>query len=134
MKLKYTIGFFCAVIVVFLLVTVGYQVSYQSVTGRQDAGSGQVLREESIAAEGKAEKGTNPDPSEASEEKGADQGYVLRDLHGFVAVYQIDGSSIYEITDIHSADLPEEVRQEIAEGKRIRTEKELYAFLENYSS
>ena len=39
-----------------------------------------------------------------------------------------------EFTEIPLSDLPEEVRQEIAQGKQIATAEELYAFLENYSS
>ena len=31
-------------------------------------------------------------------------------------------------------DLPEDVRQEILDGKEIRTVEKLYGFLENYSS
>ncbi len=42
--------------------------------------------------------------------------------------------TIYEFTEIPLSDLPEEVRQEIAQGKQIATAEELYAFLENYSS
>ena len=36
--------------------------------------------------------------------------------------------TIYEFTEIPLSDLPEEVRQEIAQGKQIATAEELYAF------
>lgn len=134
MKPKYAIGFFAVVFLIFALVTAGYQISYRSVTGRQDTNMGQTLSEESVAAEGRAEKGTDKDETEEGEVKDPGRGYVVKELHGFVVVYEKDGTTLYEMTDILSSDLPGEVRQEIAEGKRIHTEKELYAFLENYSS
>ena len=64
----------------------------------------------------------------------AKKGFYLKELHGFVVVYLEDKKTIYEFTEIPLSDLPEEVRQEIAQGKQIATAEELYAFLENYSS
>lgn len=81
-----------------------------------------IGKTESIAAEGEAVKG------------GAKKGFYLKELHGFVVVYLEDKKTIYEFTEIPLSDLPEEVRQEIAQGKQIATAEELYAFLENYSS
>ena len=79
---------------------------------------------ESIAAEGEAVK------NEESEE----EGFWLCELQGFVVVYLSDRKTIYEFTEIPLTDLPEEVQQEVAEGRYVRTAEELYAFLENYSS
>ena len=84
----------------------------------------EVSGAESIAAEG--EKVENPDAEK--------EGFYLCELQGFVCVYLSDRSTIYELTEIPVTDLPEEVQQEVAEGKYVRTVKELYAFLENYSS
>ena len=72
----------------------------------------------------------------ADEGKDADDagGYCLKELQGYVAVYADNGAGLYELTDIQVSDLPEEVQQEIAAGKHIASEKELYGFLENYSS
>ena len=58
----------------------------------------------------------------------------VSERNGFVVVYLEDKKTIYEFTEIPLSDLPEEVRQEIAQGKQIATAEELYAFLENYSS
>ena len=66
--------------------------------------------------------------------KGEDEVFYLMDLNGFVAVYKSDKTTTYEYTNIVTADLPEDVRQEIEKGKEIRTVKKLYGFLENYSS
>ena len=79
---------------------------------------------ESMAAEG--EKVKNPEAEE--------EGFYLCELQGFVCVYLTDRSTIYEFTEIPVTDLPKEVQQEVAEGKYVGTAKELYAFLENYSS
>ena len=78
----------------------------------------------SISAEGEA----------VTEEMDRDGGYLLRELNGFVAVYLADGNTIYELTEIPLSDLPEELQQQILEGKILSTEDELYGFLENYSS
>ncbi len=51
-----------------------------------------------------------------------------------MTVYLSDRTTIYEFTEIPLTDLPEELQQEVKEGKYMKTEKEIYAFLENYSS
>lgn len=125
MKKKYVIGFFAALFLVVFLLSAGYQISYRHVIDRQAS-----LEEEqsavtrSISAEGEA----------VTEEMDRDGGYLLRELNGFVAVYLADGKTIYELTEIPLSDLPEELQQQIREGKILSTEDELYGFLENYSS
>ena len=125
MKSRYIIGFFAAFLVLGMLLAAGYQLTYEHVMDRQEAqASDEVSGTESIAAEG--EKVKNPDAEE--------EGFYLCELQGFVAVYLSDRKTIYEFTEIPVTDLPEEVQQEVAEGKYVATVKELYAFLENYSS
>ena len=125
MKKKYVIGFFAALFLVVFLLSAGYQISYRHVIDRQAS-----LEEEqsavtrSISAEGEA----------VTEEMDRDGGYLLRELNGFVVVYLADGNTIYELTEIPLSDLPEELQQQILEGKILSTEDELYGFLENYSS
>jgi hypothetical protein len=53
---------------------------------------------------------------------------------GFLVVYQTNSPEIYLATDIAMESLPEEVQAAIATGLYFRQEKELYDFLENYSS
>ena len=43
-------------------------------------------------------------------------------------------TSIYEYTNIRVEELPEELQNEIREGKRLEGKDKLYGFLENYSS
>ena len=125
MKSRYIIGFFAAFLVLVILLAAGYQLTYEHVMDRQEAQArDEVSGTESIAAEG--EKVKNPDAEE--------EGFYLCELQGFVAVYLSDRKTIYEFTEIPVTDLPEEVQQEVAEGKYVATVKELYAFLENYSS
>jgi len=51
-----------------------------------------------------------------------------------VVVYYADAETVYATTDIKYEYLPERLQTEIQQGKQISTEKELYNFLENYSS
>lgn len=123
MKTRYIIGFFVLFLLAGIVLTAGYQYTYNKVIQRQTAYVQEGIQDtQSIAAEGGAVK---------NEE---DKGFYLMELHGFVAVYLSDKNTVYEFTEIPVNDLPEEVRGEIAEGKYVPTVKELYAFLENYSS
>ena len=123
MKSRYIIGFFAVFVAAGLILTAGYQFTYNKVLERQAAQpQDEAYGTESIAEEGGAVKNDE------------NEGYYLRELHGFVAVYLSDKETVYEFTEIPVSDLPEEVRQEVAEGKYISDMKELYAFLENYSS
>ena len=61
-------------------------------------------------------------------------GIFLKDDNGKVHVYRGDGETVYEYTNIQVSSLPEAVQREVEEGKYIKSEVELYSFLENYSS
>ena len=125
MKKKYMIGFFAVIFIFSVLLTAGYQISYDHVTRQQAALDHEVTDTRSITAEGAAVEGNGED---------SEEGYYLCEMQGFVTVYLSDRQTIYELTEIPLSDLPEEVRQEIAAGKYIPTQEELYGFLENYSS
>ena len=60
--------------------------------------------------------------------------YILLEEDGYVAVYRGDRETLFSATDIRMTDLPEDLQQEIREGKGIETEAQLYNFLESYSS
>lgn len=70
----------------------------------------------------------------AREEASKEFYFYLSDLNGYVAVYLDDQSTIYEYTNIAVTELPEQVKNEIINGKKIKSVQELYGFLENYSS
>lgn len=125
MKKKYVIGFFAALFLVVFLLSAGYQISYRHVIDRQAS-----LEEEQSAVT----KSISTEGDAVTEKTDRDGGYLLRELNGFVVVYLADGNTIYELTEIPLSDLPEELQQQILEGKILSTEDELYGFLENYSS
>ena len=58
----------------------------------------------------------------------------VKNRNGYVIVYLDDQTSIYEYTNIRVEELPEELQNEIREGKRLEGKDKLYGFLENYSS
>ena len=67
------------------------------------------------------------------EEPGISQYYLVEEF-GYVNIYKEDMETIYEYTEIHIRDLPQELQEEICLGKWLYSEEELYDFLENYSS
>ena len=60
--------------------------------------------------------------------------YYLKELHGYVAVYLQDGTTLYETTSLSVNNLPDEVQQDLKNGIYLKSAEELYGFLENYSS
>lgn len=122
MKKSYSIGFFAAVFLFVFCLGVGYQLSYQYVMDRQEARLSKEQNEEQeelVTTKGEAQK---------------NDGYYVMELHGYVAVYLSDKETLYETTEISMQDLPEEVQEEVRVGKYLETTRELYGFLENYSS
>lgn len=73
---------------------------------------------------------------ENTEEAGkqSKEGYQLRLEEGCVVVYEKPGNTVFEYTDIPLEALPKELQSEVLLGKDIKTQDELYSFLENYSS
>lgn len=60
--------------------------------------------------------------------------YYLKELDGLVLVCHEDKKTVYETTGIEIRTLPDSLQREIKAGKYIKSDKELYGFLENYSS
>lgn len=124
---KYSIGLFVLFIGCVALIGAAYQFSFQyskkqaeeQARMKQEIMESVKEEEDAVAAEGSVSK---------------EEVFYLKNLNGFVAVYKADKETIYEYTNIVVEDLPEDVRQEIQEGKEIRTVEKLYGFLENYSS
>ena len=131
MRLKYGIGFFAVMIVSLMLVTGAYQLSYQHAKER---------------AEMKVAEETKPEPQEpviTAQEPTAvaadgqalkEDCYYLMEVNGYVVVYLSDKKTPYEYTDIKCDGRPSEMQEEIRNGKYMEDAKELYGFLENYSS
>lgn len=130
MKQKYYIGFFMTVFFMVSLLGIGYQMSYQYVVDRHAA---------QVKAEQEQEREQIPEApqEELVTTKGTAQkneGYYLCALQGYVVVYLGDHETIYEMTEIPLDTLPDNVRSEVESGKYVETARELYGFLENYSS
>ena len=60
--------------------------------------------------------------------------YYLFEFDGRVAVFEKDKETMYLETAIPVEMLPESLRSDLKDGIAIDTERELYEFLENYSS
>ena len=67
------------------------------------------------------------------EEKKNDKYYFMEE-DGYITVYYIDKSTVFEYTDIQMDMLPENIQQQIREGEYKTDIHGLYDFLENYSS
>lgn len=63
-----------------------------------------------------------------------ENGFFLVNENHRVVVYQKDLQNVYMNTDIQVEELPESLQEEIIQIKYIEDEKELYNFLESYSS
>jgi len=60
--------------------------------------------------------------------------YFVKLNRGQITVYYSDRKTVYEYSDIDINQLPENLQIEIINGKEMKDEKELYDFLENYST
>lgn len=60
--------------------------------------------------------------------------YLLKVEDGYVSVYYAKSDLLYDKTSIKLETLPTEIQEELKQGKLIRTQEELYDFLENFSS
>ena len=117
------------IIAIFLIVVFGISLIYTRIVERQ-AEEEPRLKQEIM----KSVKEEEEDVVAAEGDVSKVEVFYHMDLNGFVAVYRSDKETIYEYTNIVVEDMPEDIRQEIKEGKEIRTVEKLYGFLENYSS
>ncbi len=61
-------------------------------------------------------------------------GYRVKVEDGFLTVYDTTTGEIYGYTDIEYSSLNDELQNKIVQGLYFETQKELYDFLENYTS
>lgn len=71
---------------------------------------------------------------ETKKEQPKPEFYYLAIFQNHVIVYENDGETVFMNTNIRADHLPEEVLNDLLQRKMIPSEKELYAFLESYSS
>ena len=60
--------------------------------------------------------------------------YYIKLSKGCITVYYSDKKTVYEYTDIDFNALPPDVAADVIGGMEIKDEKQLYDFLETYSS
>lgn len=122
MEKKYSIGLLAAAFVCLAALSFAFQAQYkyeQEQARIQAEEAKRIEEEQSVTTQGNAEKL---------------ECYYLLELNGYVAVYQNDKTTVYEYTNIRVDELPEELQEEIKNGKKIESTEKLYGFLENYSS
>ena len=91
----------------------------------------------SSSSETKEQEPLAPDTEKEEEKQTADtDGYefILVNHDDYVTVYRLPENVVYEYTDVIMDVLPFELQEEIRDGKFLKTEEELYNFLENYTS
>ncbi|MDO5389648.1 MAG: hypothetical protein Q4F24_00980 [Eubacteriales bacterium] len=91
----------------------------------------QQIQEKQEETDNRAEVSEETKYVETAAEEG---GYYLVEENGVVSVYQADRITLYETTGISLDMLPVKLQEEIKAGKYVKSELELYSFLENYSS
>lgn len=99
---KYMIGFFSVLFLITGCLIAGYQVSYNN-----------LLEKEKAIELTKNEKNDSIQTrrSSAKGESVSDDAYYLKELHGYVAVYLQDGTTLYETTSLSVNNLPDEEEQ-----------------------
>lgn len=118
MKHRYVIGFLISMVLLLSILDIGYYMSYQ-ISRKNTISNSSTEEEPNLPADGQATK---------------NEGYYLVAQNGYIIVYLSDKETFFQYTNIQLQDLPDAVQEEIKSGKAIKTSKELYAFLENYSS
>ncbi len=129
MKNKYGIGFLVITIAAIVLITCAYQLSYHKAKERAEEARIEKEKAAEKSAEKPAEKSVATEGTALKEDC-----YYLMEVNGYIVVYLSDKKTPYEYTDILYDELPETLREEIRNGKYIESIKDLYSFLENYSS
>lgn len=110
MNKKYGIGFLIGTILVIVLFAIVYRMSYNHALDKTK--------------------------NETQEQVPADAEicYYLKDVEGYVTVYEADQKTVFDYTSILVSDLPENLQEDIKDGIKLTSLGQVYGFLENYSS
>lgn len=121
MKTKYCVGFFLGIFLFMSLMGIGAQIGYQYIQNRQIAYPIREIEKSgpSLLAEGNAVK---------------NEGFYLREQNGCLVVYLADNENIYEYTNIQVEELPSDMQEMVRDGMYVKTIKQLFGILENYTS
>lgn len=132
-KNKHAIYFAVITISTVLVITCAYQLSYYR--AKERAQEARLKKESEVAVETEKEPAGEPEETVRTEGEALKEDcYYLMEINGYIVVYLSDKKTPYEYTDILYDELPEKIRDEIRNGKYMENTRELYSFLENYSS
>ena len=100
------------------------QNTQEAISQKEEAVSGTVYpHSSSVSFEPSLEK-----------EPSVEHGFFVAVYQNRMIVYLDDKETVYEYTNIDTRELPLELRSKLSDGFYIKTEEELYHFLESYSS
>ena len=120
MSKKYGIGFLLGMILFTLVLVCAYEYTYDRANRKREIERMTEEQNEPIMqTEGNATK---------------EDGYYISEADGYVIVYYADQKTVYEYTSILVEFLPKVVQEKIEEGIILSDVKDVYGFLENYSS
>ncbi len=131
MNLKYGIYYFSLTLIFGVLLM--YTLLLVNQTSDTDLSQVSPIEAETESIAANESKILNPS-TEIVEEEELKEGYLLKQYGEFVMVYLYDGKTVFEHTSILVDDLDTQMQADLISGIYIKTTKELYAFLENYSS
>lgn len=109
MDRKYSIGFSVGILASIIVIIFGLQIY-------------------------KSQQSPHEDQFQKTQAEEIDNGFYLKNINGFITVYDSNSGHVFEETSIRYEDLPDSVQKQIKTGYRLETETDVYSFLENYSS
>ena len=110
MQKKYSIGLFIGIIILFISFFFAYRISYQNALEKHKAEAKEQVQSNEINC------------------------FYIMELDGYVTVYESDKTTVYEYTTIRISDLPDDLQKDVREGMKVTSLRQVYGFLENYSS
>ncbi len=131
MNLKYGIYYFSLTLIFGVLLM--YTLLLVNQTSDTDLSQVSPIEVETESIAANESEIINPN-TEIVEEEELKEGYLLKQYGEFVMVYLYDGKTVFEQTSILVDELDTQMQADLISGIYIKTTKELYAFLENYSS
>lgn len=105
------------IIAAILVLVCAFQYSYDKAQKRRLAERNQ--QEKTVQTEGSVNK---------------EYGYLVKIQDGYVVIYYPDSKTVFEYTTISCKSLPQDVQEKINTGMYLPNVKQVYGFLENYSS
>ncbi len=133
------ITFAISTLVLIIVVSLWYYMRDVSTPPEEQNGTVLVEMLPVESKPGQIESRLAPSRTELAEESAPgeeveDYQYKLVNDNNYVTVYRLPENELYEYTDVIMDVLPVELQEEIHRGKYLKSERELYNFLENYTS